>query len=193
MEQRLNAAFLRPSAVERAIGFGIAAFGAGAGALLAALSVSLLFGSYFGPLTVKISNPEVRVVQAAPLSVGQDKPFVIAQPDASKIESAGLGRRAEPPFLPTSTANEPTTVLKREVTVFHTAAHESGRIVTGWNYADGTGGTPIKQYCYYAAPQADQSSTRIDIANDKMQLKSINAALVPDLEAALAKCIWWQG
>lgn len=192
MEQRLNAAFLRPSAVERAIGFGIAAFGVGAGALLAASGVSLLFGSSFGPLTVKISNPEVRVVQGAPLSVGQDKPFVIAQP-ALKIESAGPGRKAEQPSLLTSTAKDPTSVLKREVTVFHAAVHGSGRVITGWNYADGTGGTPIKQYCYYAAPQADQSSTRIDIANDKVQGKSINVALVPDLEAALAKCIWWQG
>jgi hypothetical protein len=38
-------------------------------------------------------------------------------------------------------------------------------VVTGWNYKDGGGRVPIKQYCYYAAPNLDQSSTRIDLAS----------------------------
>jgi NAD(P)-dependent dehydrogenase (short-subunit alcohol dehydrogenase family) len=62
----------------------------------------------------------------------------------------------------------------------------------GGVYRDGGGGVPVAQYCYYSAPNVDQSSTRIDIASNGSRAPHLGALLVPDLEGALAKCQWWQ-
>ena len=71
--------------------------------------------------------------------------------------------------------------------------HELGEVVTGWKYADGRGGNPVHQYCYYSAPNADHSSRRVDIASNRIPFPNINGGLVPDLEGALAKCQWGRG
>jgi len=65
--------------------------------------------------------------------------------------------------------------------------------VTDWNYRDGDGGVPVRQYCYYSASNVDHSSTRVDIASDGVRVPHMSAAFVPDLDGALAKCQWWQG
>jgi hypothetical protein len=50
---------------------------------------------------------------------------------------------------------------------------------------------PVQQFCYYTSPNVDQSSKRVDIAANRVQL-DLDAGLVPDLEEALTKCQWWQ-
>jgi hypothetical protein len=47
------------------------------------------------------------------------------------------------------------------------------------------------QYCYYTAPNLDNTSRKVDIASNRVPLP-INTGLVPDLGEALAKCQWWQ-
>ena len=81
-------------------------------------------------------------------------------------------------------------LIRREVTVFWSVEHGSGSVTTGWNYKDGSGGVPVKQYCYYAVSNGN-STTRVDIASDKIRLPHPRTSLVPDLEVALAKCQWW--
>ena len=71
--------------------------------------------------------------------------------------------------------------------------HGQGAVVTGWNYRDGSGGTPIQQFCYYTAPNVDRSSKRVDIASNGVRSVNASAELVPDLEEAPGKCQWWQG
>jgi hypothetical protein len=69
--------------------------------------------------------------------------------------------------------------------------HGRGTVVTGWNYRDGSGGVPVQQFCYYTAPNVDQSSKRVDIAANRVRLPNLDAGLVPDVEEALTKCQWW--
>jgi len=59
--------------------------------------------------------------------------------------------------------------------------HGQGAVVTGWNYRDGSGGTPIQQFCYYTAPNVDRSSKRVDIASNGVRSVNASAELVPDL------------
>ena len=82
-------------------------------------------------------------------------------------------------------------VIRREVTVFWSVKHDPGNVTTGWNYKDGSGGVPVRQYCYYDFLNGDGSATKVDIASDGSRLLQISASLVPDLEGALAKCQWW--
>jgi hypothetical protein len=94
---------------------------------------------------------------------------------------------------PGRNSNSPSGyVIRREVTVFFQMEHGSGDVVTGWNYRDEAGGVPVGRYCYYTAPNGDQSSTKMDIASNGLRLPKINASLVPDLESALSKCQWRQ-
>jgi hypothetical protein len=84
-------------------------------------------------------------------------------------------------------------VISREVTVFSNVKHGPGSVVTGWNYRDGGTSQPVTQYCYYTVPNPDRSSTKVDIALNGVATPLIGVALVPELEAALGKCQWWQG
>ena len=84
-------------------------------------------------------------------------------------------------------------MIRREVTVFWKVEHGAGSIFTGWNYRDGSGGEPVGQFCYYIAPNVDLSSTKVDIAFNRVRSPHINEALVPDLEGGLQKCQWQQG
>jgi hypothetical protein len=182
MEQRLDSTYLRPGPFERAAAIGVGAVSIGTGILLAAWGISFLW---------RYTPPEI--------VVRQDKPFVLAQPEPFKIDSATVTVKVEQPSpLPTSgirtAAKTPQgDAIRREVTEFSTVEHGAGSITTGWNYRDGTGGVPLRQYCYYSAPNFDQSSTRIDIAFDQVPLPNISGSIVPDLQGALAKCQWWKG
>src|SRR4051812_367981 len=97
MEQRLDATYLRPGLFERCAALGIAAFGIGISVLLAAWGVSLIWSYKPSEINVRIANPELRVTQSGPLTVSQDKPFIIAQPEPSKVEPGELTRNVEQP------------------------------------------------------------------------------------------------
>jgi hypothetical protein len=48
------------------------------------------------------------------------------------------------------------------------------------------------QFCYYSSPNADKSSTRVDIAVDETPLSVTALTLVPESKEALKKCQWWR-
>jgi hypothetical protein len=83
--------------------------------------------------------------------------------------------------------------IKRQVTEFRSVDHEAGEVTTGWQYANGRGGVPLLQYCYYVAnvPGTKHKSDRIEIAIDGKALSDLDTTSVPDLEGAEAKCQWW--
>jgi hypothetical protein len=152
----------------------------------------------YTPPEIRIANPEIRVVQSAPLTVTQDKPFTLAQPEPFKIDPGQVTVKVEhQPSATSGIGGDRTTasgeVIRREVTAFSNVKHGSGTVVTGWNYRDGGGGVPVRQYCYYDASNVDHSTTRVDIAFNGVRATHASAILVPDLEGALAKCQWWQG
>jgi hypothetical protein len=196
MEQQLNAAYLSPGPIERAAAIGISAIAIGIGVLLAAWGISLLWRYTPPEIAIRIANPEVSVTQNRPLIVEQDGPFTIQPPGPLKIDPAELTIKTEQspagstkgPDGETKTATG--DVIKREVTVFWSVSHGSGQVVTGWSYPDGRGGVPVVEYCYYDAAQMDGSFKRINIARNR--IPSNVTGLMPDLQAALAKCQWWQ-
>src|SRR5262245_6899645 len=141
------------------------------------------------PPEIRIANPEIRFVQG--------KPFVLAQPEPFKIDPGQVTVKVEqqPPATSGVAGNTKTAtgeIIEREVTVFSNVRHGLGVVVTGWRYRDGSGGTPVQQYCYYSTPNIGRSSTRVDIASDGVRSPNMDPRLVPDLEVALAKCQWWQ-
>jgi hypothetical protein len=194
MEQRLDSTYLRPDPIERITAVGIGAVCVGAGIYFAALGFSLLWRYTPPEIAIRIANPEVHIAQDSPLKVSQDKPFEVEQPEPLKIDPPKVFVRVEE--TPPRTSAAPTTtegdVIRREVTVFSKVRHGAGTVVTGWNYRDGGGGVPVQQYCYYTTPDIDRSSTRVDIAANRVRLPNLDAGLVPDLEDALTKCQWWQ-
>jgi hypothetical protein len=181
MEQRLDSSYLHPGLAERAVATSITAVGVGAGVLLAAWGISLLWHYTPPEIAVRIANPEVHVAQSTPLTVTQERPFTVAPPEPLKIDSGNL---------PRSSGGD---VISREVTVFSNVNHGPGFVVTGWSYRDGSGRKPVRQYCYYTAPKSNGSSTKVDIASDGVRTPNFEPALVPDLEGALTKCQWWEG
>jgi hypothetical protein len=195
MEQRLDATYLRPGPFERAAAVAFCAVAIGAGTLLAAWGISFLWR--YTPPEIRMANPEIRVVQSEPFRVRQDKPFILAQPEPFKIDPGQVTVKVEqqPPATSGVGGNTKTAngeIIEREVTVFSNMRHGPGVVVTGWRYRDGSGGTPVQQYCYYSTPNIGRSSTRVDIASDGVRSAEIDPRLVPDLEGALAKCQWWQ-
>jgi len=188
MEQRLDATYLRSGPFERAAAVGFCAVAIGTGIFLAAWGISFLWK--YTPPQIRIANPEVTVTQLTPFKVEQDKPFKVEQDKPFKVEQDK--QFIAPPELPNSDRKE-ANAIKREVTVFWSVTHGLGEVVTGWKYADGRGGNPVHQYCYYSAPDADHSSRRVDIASNRIPSPNINDGLVPDLEGALAKCQWGRG
>ena len=123
--------------IERASAIGIVAASIGTGVLLAAWGISLLW---------RYTPPEI--------VVRQDKPFVLAAPEPLKIDPATLTVKVEraPPLPASGVGTDVKTpegdVIRREVTVFSTVKHATGHVTTGWSYRDGTGGVPVRQYCY---------------------------------------------
>jgi hypothetical protein len=199
MEQRLDATCLQHGLIERAAATAFVSVKIGVGVLLAAWGMSFLWRYTPPEIAVRVANPELRVTQNGPFTITQDKPFVLAQPEPLKIEPDQLTIKVEQ--LPASVISEVGTdaktatgqVIRREVTVFSNVKHGPGAVVTGWNYQDGSGGAPVKQFCYYTALDVDHSTKRIDIAIDRVRQTNLSTGLVPELEGALAKCQWWNG
>ena len=194
MEQRLDATYLGRGLTERAVALGIGAIGIGTGIFLATWGISFLWR--YTPPQIRIANPEIHVVPSGPLTVTQDKPFILAQPEPFKIDPGQVTVKVEqqPPTTSRVGGNTKTAngeIIEREVTVFSNVRHGSGVVVTGWRYRDGSGDTPVQQYCYYSTPNIGSSSTRVDIASDGIRSPNMDSGLVPDLEVALSKCQWW--
>src|ERR1700720_3114654 len=103
MEQRLDASYLRPKLVEPAAAIGISAAGIGMGVLLAAWGISLLWRYTPPEIAVRIANPELRIIQNAPLTVTQDGPFVLSQPEPPRIDRGDPTNKVEQPY-PSATA-----------------------------------------------------------------------------------------
>jgi hypothetical protein len=196
MEQRLDATYLRPGLVERTTAIGIGTLCIGAGILFAAWGISFLWRYTPPEIAVRVANPELHVTQDSPLKVSQDKPFVVVQSEPLKIDPAKVIVKVDEPRsidkgVSTDSKTAAGDVIRREVTVFSKVEHGPGTVVTGWNYRDGSGGVPVQQFCYYAAPNVDQSSKRVDIAANRVRLPNLDAGLVPELDEALTKCQWW--
>jgi hypothetical protein len=196
MEQHLDATYLRHDPIERAAATALVAAGLGVGVLLAAWGISLLWRYTPLEIAVRVANPELQIAQTAPLVVKQDRPFVVATPDPPKIEQGTLTLKLEDPPSPSNRLDRKSQtaagdVIKREVTFFSHVQHGQGSVVTGWNYKDGRGGTPVSQFCYYTSRNPDQSSKRVDLATDGLRLPQISSDIVPDLAVALSKCQWW--
>lgn len=178
MEQQLDGRYLHAGPLAKASAIAIVAVSVGASAWLASWGLSSIWRP-LGPaeISVRISNPEVRLKQDVPVAAKRDG-----------------SRSVTPPPPQPQPRSEPKTsdVIRREVTVFTLVKYGAGHVVTGWKYRDGSGGSPSGQFCYYTAPNADGSSTRVDIATNGVQLPLPSLSLVPDLPQALAKCQWWQ-
>ena len=164
MEQRLNPEYLSPGLIERAVAVALVTVGIGIGAALVAWGL--------------------RAMQDSHASVTHERPIAVAQPEPAKT----LSTEGKVGAQEKSSTGE---VIKREVTVFSNVKHRGGTVTTGWIYRDGTGQVPMKQYCYFSAPNADRSIVRVDIASDRKRLPNVNTLVVPDVENALAKCQWW--
>jgi hypothetical protein len=190
MEDQLVGTYLRPGVIERATAIGITSVGIGIGIFIGAWGVSLLWHYTPPEITARIANPELRVVQNGPLTVTQERPFMMAPPEPLKIDVGDLAGRVEQLRREVKTAGG--NVISREVTVFSNVSHSPGFVVAGWSYRDGSGREPVRQYCYYEAPESNGSRMRIDIASGGVRESNIGTGLVPDLEGALAKCQWWQ-
>lgn len=196
MEQRLNMKYLSPCLIERAGAIAIAALGLGIGILIAAWGISRIWHPSLQEISLRIANPEVHLAGNQQITVAQDKPFEITQPEARKSESSGLSVENRAAGLSRTEKGSTTStgeVIQHEVTLFSTVKHGSGHVASGWTYRDGSGGVPFRQYCYYAAPNVDQSTTKVDLAQNGTRLQTLNASLVPDPDAALGKCQWWHG
>jgi hypothetical protein len=167
MEQRLDSTYLARDYLDRSLGFAIRVVFLGLGIFLAAWGISLVRQS----TEVRFVSPEVRPAQSE-------------TPPVSSVQS--------PPA--TKTSNQPEVdaepIIKREVTVFTLVRHAAGSVVTGWSYRDGAAGKPIRQFCYFSAPNSDRTKTLVDLAIDQKRLPSINEVAVPNVEEALLKCQW---
>src|SRR4029079_3169001 len=87
VEQRLSTQYLGPSLVERASAIAIAALGLGVGTLIATWGISRIWHPPLHEISVKIANPEVYLAGKPQVTVTQEKPFVLAQPETQKPAS----------------------------------------------------------------------------------------------------------
>jgi hypothetical protein len=178
MEQQLDATYLRPSFLSRAVALSAACLGLGAAILLGSLGLSLIWRpSLPASIDLRIVNPE--------LKIKQDEPFLFKAVEEPK--------KLELPILKSIEANATPhgEVIQREVIVFSSVSHASGSVVTGWKFPNGSAGVPSGQFCYFIYPNPDQSSTRVDIAFDAKPLVAEFVVNVPEVEKALVKCQWW--
>jgi hypothetical protein len=179
MEQQLDATYLRPSFVSKALALSVLALGIGAAILLAAFGLSFVWRTVPTNLDVRIANPEVVLKQVAPLIVApikleEDHRATAVLPSAKLTQSL------------------PADVIQQEVIVFLSVSHGAGSVVTGWKFPNGNGGVPSGQFCYYDILNADHSRMRVDIAFDGKPKNDDVIDKVPEVGVALSKCKWWK-
>jgi hypothetical protein len=166
---------LRPGPLAYGVSIGAAAFGIGLGGLLLCWGLSWLWPH--GLHSAQAADAPRNGRHDAPIA-GQTSDRSFDQKADNSLSNAGK-------TVP--------LVIRREVTEFWSARHEGGEVTTGWQYADGRGGVPLFQYCYYSAnvPGAMHKSDRVEIAIEGQNLSNLDGAFVPDLTGAQAKCQWW--
>jgi len=170
-EPVIDTSHLRPGPLARGFGFATAAVGIGLGGVLICWGISLLWPRS----PERVSGPATALRDSALESATELRSLVGGGTERNRETASG-------------------EVIKREVTVFQSVRHGAGEVVTGWTYKDGSGGTaPAQQYCYYVVPTGEHASNKIDIATNGNRLPDIDTTLVPDLEAAVNQCQWWQG
>lgn len=155
---------------------------------------------------VMAQMPELRVATIPPLTLEQPAPLKLEEgtvklADGGTVSidpTATVGVKgtvaAQQPVQPQIATQPQKTndgdAIKTEVTVFNEVAFGQGSIVTGWRYANGSSKTPTTQYCYYSQTQPDGAEQRVNVAINRVP-QAAARKLVPNLDAALTKCVWF--
>jgi hypothetical protein len=150
--------------------------------------------------------PELKVATIPPLTLEQPAPLKLEEGTVKIAEggtvsidpSATVGVTgtvtAQQPAQPQISSQPQKTndgdAIKTEVTVFNEVSFGQGSIVTGWRYASGSSKAPTAQYCYYSQTQQDGSEQRINVALNRIP-QTAARKLIPNLDAALTKCVWF--
>jgi hypothetical protein len=176
-EQRLVTTYLAPDLLERAQSWGLIFVTLGVGIFLACLGAWL----FLKPGTKEIVKVEMPPAQVVRVEVPT------AAPAPPPIDMSQYVRKDQ---LPTQTSTG--EAIKRQVTLFASAAHANGEVVSGWIFKDGAAGsTPLNEYCYYGTDPVNNSpTTRVNLALNGTEIPFDQSA-VPDHEAALQKCQWF--
>jgi len=164
MEQHLDPTYLRPDLLSRCLALGVVAVSVGLAILFAGWGFSSLRGS-----TNDTKNP--------PCVSTLTKVLAATAAETTKVLGAN-----------TSFAS----AIQQEVVVFWSVRHGSGSIVTGWKFPNGNSSAPTDQYCYFNVPNADHSSTKIDISRNGIFIGRELLGQVPDIGEAQKKCRWWR-
>ncbi len=173
-EQLVVTEHLKPGPLSYGVGIGAAALGIGLGVLLLCWGLSLLSHTP-RPAEIVSANPAKQDTSPSSDQLGRKQL-------ADGIEKGSVEQDKNVPPL-----------IRREVTEFRSIDHEGGEVTTGWQYADGRGGVPVLQYCYYVAnvPGTKHRSDKVEIAIDGKPLSDLEAISVPNVKGAEAKCQWW--
>jgi hypothetical protein len=209
-ETVLDHTYLRPGIVTRAGAVALAAIGIGAGMLFACYGASFFFNTNskrLDALTVKVEEiaqrPDRTYEVIAKLDdlrreVGKIGGNITVHLASVEESLGGLKNRS---FISGNPDEHGTpvngNVITTRVSVFKHVRHDSGEIVTGWDYPNGASANqrPIAQYCYWSdwvGLPANGTSVRIILAENGLRLPNIGNG-VPRLEDALQKCVWWNG
>jgi hypothetical protein len=203
-ETLLDHTYLQPGIVTRAGAIGLAAIGIGAGVLLACWGASFFFNTNSKRLDVLTAQLE-KLVQRPDRTDEVVARLDDLRRDAGKIGGGITARLASiegsieeikhRPIISGNPSNHEKGnghVIEREVTVFHSVPHDNGSVYTGWVYPDGASADqqPKKQYCHWRSENLGGTMAVVVLANDGKRLQNIGD-VVPQLENALQKCIWW--
>ena len=206
-ETVLDPTYLRPGIVTRAGAIGLAAIGIGAGMLLACYGASFLLNTNskrLDDLTAKVeelvhrpdrTDEVIRELDDLKGEAGKIGGNVTAR--LASIEGSIEELKRRPIISGNPGAHEKTVngnIIESEVTVFHTVPHDTGAVMTGWQYPDGASADqrPTRQFCYYRSERLGGTTAQaiISLADDGMRLQHIGAG-VPRLEDAIKECVWW--
>jgi hypothetical protein len=88
------------------------------------------------------------------------------------------------------TPQQKSESIRREVTVFTSVPFSDGDVTTGWEFASGDAKRPSRQFCYFLRPVPGKPDERINLVADGVRVPSAN--LMPNVDAAISKCVWWR-
>lgn len=148
---------------------------------------------------LKVANiPALTLEQPAPLKLEEGTVKIADGGTVSIDPAATVGVKgtvtAQQPVQP-QIAGEPQKTndgdaIKTEVTVFNEVTFGQGTVVTGWRYANGSSKTPNTQYCYYSQAKPDGTEQKVNVAINRIP-ETAARKLMPNLDAALTKCVWF--
>ena len=152
--------------------------------------------------------PDLKVASIPPLTLEQPAPLKLEEGIVKLAEggTVSIDPSATVDVKDTITAQQPVhpqissqlqktndgDAIKTEVTVFNEVSFGEGSIVTGWRYASGSSKAPTTQYCYYNQNRPDGSEQKINVALNRIPQAGARK-FIPDLDAALTKCVWFGG